>query len=122
MSKFCPVCNVEFTNKKHPYQIYCSNSCSAKAKGVKNRVEKLQRKCLRCGIVFYIFPSQVKIGEGKFCSKECYHINKASGQINRFCEICGNSFLVSRGKLKQAPCKYCSPELSEIKPVDALRS
>jgi len=31
------------------------------------------KKCLRCNTEFYIRPSTVKIGSGKYCSEKCYH-------------------------------------------------
>jgi hypothetical protein len=34
------------------------------------------RKCLYCGTEFRTIPSRIKIGDGKYCSKECYFKSK----------------------------------------------
>ena len=34
-------------------------------------MSKVERKCEMCGKVFYTFPSQVKRGGGRYCSKGC---------------------------------------------------
>lgn len=34
----------------------------------------IKRKCLICGKIFYTYPSRIKIGIGKYCSRKCYSI------------------------------------------------
>jgi len=36
----------------------------------------IQRKCETCKKIFLVWPYQPKVGEGKYCSKQCYFSNK----------------------------------------------
>lgn len=55
-------------------QILCM-SCSKT--GIRNnRWNPIERKCLYCGKIFYIKACQIKIGGGKYCSRDCR--NKAN--------------------------------------------
>lgn len=67
-------------------------------------MKKEKRTCKICGQEFRVSPSVVKIGGGKFCSKECW--NKRNPQINIQCLTCGKSFedWKSNGR------KFCSPK------------
>ncbi len=64
-----------------------------------NKRPKLrQLKCVICAIDFqkYIAPSEIALGHGKVCSKECK--NKLNGiqkfkSVERVCKTCGKTFL-----------------------------
>lgn len=84
----------------------------------------IQRKCLLCGKIFYIKPSIVKRGEGKFCSLKCAHIAKGQaekgkwkgvnnpnwkgGKIERVCLVCGKKFYVDPSDIKRRTADFCS--------------
>lgn len=36
-------------------------------------MSKIECKCLQCDMTFYLFPSHIKNGNGKYCSKACYY-------------------------------------------------
>jgi 5-methylcytosine-specific restriction endonuclease McrA len=66
--------------------------------------KKIKKKCLICDKDISIFPSRIKDGKGKFCSKKCYakwqsenRIGKNSynwkgGEIEKQCVICNKVF------------------------------
>lgn len=62
ISKICPRCNqefqAEFANKK-----YCLR-CSGKT---------IKRTCERCKNVFWTTKAKIRVGKGRFCSKDCFH-------------------------------------------------
>lgn len=64
---------------------------------------RIECKCLYCGKIFYVKASHVAIGEGKYCSKDCY---RKAISIKKTCLICGKEFWVGKSKAKTA--KYCS--------------
>lgn len=70
---------------------------------------KIERYCLLCNQKFFIKPSVIKCGGGKYCSVECH--NKASRSGEYFdCKKCGKIFYVSRSNIKRHSNKFCSQE------------
>ena len=85
----CETCKKEFY--VHPCREdarFCSHTCSAKAHSGKNnpmygthrcgkdapmwgKFNRVKRKCLECSKEFETFPSEIKKGGGKYCSREC---------------------------------------------------
>lgn len=71
--------------------------------------------CKYCGKEFMTYPSRIKIGGGKYCSKECYYKGREyiKGEENpqykreiRICKNCGEEY-------KVRPCEkkiFCSSE------------
>lgn len=68
---------------------------------------KVKRTCQYCGDPFWVFPSRIRDGRGKFCSKEC---SWQGGNVDRVCQICGDHFRVSPSRIKRDEGKYCSQE------------
>lgn len=52
---------------KKPLPVYCSKECRnlGQTKG------KIESPCLVCGKIRMIYPSDVSLGRGKYCSKKC---------------------------------------------------
>lgn len=79
-----------------------------------NKNPKLrERQCVICGKIFYkhISPSEIKLGRGVVCSKECKGLLNGVKKKNGFykkCERCGKDFWVSYSKEKYHHPKYCS--------------
>jgi hypothetical protein len=86
VTKICIECSSEYSVPKYRAEItkYCSRKCLAKnrvqilhsitvpkMKGVKPvNFQGLSKKCLQCGIDFYLSPSRLE--HKKFCSASCY--------------------------------------------------
>lgn len=76
--------------------------------------------CKTCGTKIYKYPSQIKLGEGKYCSKQCYTAsmkgidlfkNKQRGKKPRIrvdinCKFCGKLFETVPSQIGIR--KYCS--------------
>ena len=66
---------------------------------------RIKRICKTCGNTFYVKPSKVENGRGKFCSLECRNISYSRNntgknspfwkpRIKRICQTCGKEFEV----------------------------
>lgn len=66
----------------------------------------LKRKCI-CGKEFYAKKSEVELGRGKFCSKECHGKSKTT-QVNCICKNCKKEFTVCRASFERGEGKFCS--------------
>jgi hypothetical protein len=64
----------------------------------------IERTCERCGKLFLVYPSVIKVGGGKYCSKKCYQPALVKEGI---CAHCCKTFLID-SKHKTPPRKYCS--------------
>jgi DNA mismatch endonuclease (patch repair protein) len=67
IKKACLNCENEFETSLGSTKKFCSMKC------VREYIKKyrIKKKCLNCGKEFYAFPSNIKIGNDKFCSKRC---------------------------------------------------
>lgn len=58
----------------------------------------MKTKCKICGKEFNIYPSKIKQGRGKYCSRECYdkavRHNTQEIMVKRICQSCGKEFYV----------------------------
>lgn len=63
--------------------------------------------CLECGKIFYIWPSEIKFGKGKYCSRVCAALSK-SNSITKVCIGCGKSFKVKPSDMAMGRGNYCS--------------
>ena len=63
----------------------------------------VERKCKKCGKVFFVRSSVLITGRGKYCSKKCNYLSK-SKLIK--CKRCGKMFHIIKARFKTA--KYCS--------------
>jgi len=66
------------------------------------------RVCEACGKEFTVYPSQIKKGQGKYCSLECAYSSRESHQIDCVCEVCNKSFTVPPSSIKNGGGRYCS--------------
>ena len=81
---------------------------------------QVKRHCEVCDATFWVVPSIVKIGRGRFCSRDCYgkwlsennrganHPNWQGRTVQRECLICGVPFDVRLAHVKRGAGKYCS--------------
>jgi len=88
------------------------------AKTFKNGT-KVKRACEICGKEFWIIPSRVKKGEGRYCSRKCFHIFVKKnwkkekhpawkgGLKKRICETCGKEFFTRKSTIKDGYGQYC---------------
>jgi hypothetical protein len=67
----------------------------------------MKRVCQYCGEEFPSYPSRVKDGKGKYCSKEC---SKAGirKEKPRICLACGEELYARPAFVKKGGGKYCS--------------
>src|SRR5688500_8313483 len=76
----------------------------------------IPRACEHCGATFFAYPSAIKRGGGRFCSRACNvagreHSGPAADPANtveRVCLTCGETFTVHRSDLRHDPHVYCS--------------
>lgn len=65
---------------------------------------KIKCLCRGCGKEFYDWPSQIALGSGKFCSRECgYESRRLS--IKKVCAACGKEFAVAAKRTS----RYAAP-------------
>ena len=62
--------------------------------------------CKNCKQEFFIKPSVIKKGNGKYCSKKC--LSQMKGALNCTCLNCGAHFHRAPSNLLQGGGKYCS--------------
>lgn len=63
--------------------------------------------CPVCGTGYYRYPSQVKRGIKRFCSRTCKGVWQSRGEW-RECATCGEPFWAKRAQTKQGYANYCS--------------
>lgn len=71
----CLICNGKFNRPKAHIKSknqFCSIKCYQKFRGQLNQLKGGHFKCLFCGHQFYRKPFDIKNGNNKFCSKNCY--------------------------------------------------
>ena len=131
--KPCLFCGKDF-EAKYKEQKFCSQKCYGGWSSINKRGEnhnqwnggKVKCNCIICNNEFYVKPSQIKIGGGKFCSLKCngiWHSENMSGEncpnwdggkIKGNCIVCNkeiyrNPFLIKRGWNK-----FCSKKCHGI--------
>lgn len=107
-AKFCSrLCRTEWD------RVHFSGQNSAKWK------QKKPQTCLVCGEEFYLKPSSVARGYGKFCSVRCLAIHRKSltgekagrwqgGKVEITCQICNAKFRLWPSQIKLGGGKFCS--------------
>lgn len=65
----------------------------------------IELTCQECGKAFSLYPSQVKRGKGKYCSRKCH---SDAGRVERICETCGIGFTARASVVKKGWDRYCS--------------
>lgn len=70
---------------------------------------KVERHCIYCGKIFFVYPSDIKPGEAIYCSRSCHYAAQAN-KIVAECETCGRQFETVPSAVKRGGGKYCSVE------------
>ena len=75
------------------------------------------KNCKICGKKFFTFPSKLKKGKGKFCSRKCFNqwqIGRNNFKLRkgefRICLIYNKRFWVADWRIRIGKGKYCSKE------------
>lgn len=95
----CDDCGKVRVLGKGDYRPLCKLCC--------HKGEKVKRICEQCGKEFEVWPSTVRIGKGKFCSRKCSQ-EASKKQVRRICEYCGKGFEVWPSKIRNGGGKFCS--------------
>ena len=111
VNKICDQCgetySVIFSRKD--IARFCSRKCCSKWQTGEKHPKwkgKIECICLQCGKKFKVYPSDIKQGKGKFCSKECHN---EAGRIKRICKYCGKEFSVHANVvIKKGHGIFCS--------------
>ena len=104
--KVCELCSIEYKQRRNE-QRYCSRKCRGEHDRQQKRINKV---CLVCEKVFWVWESVNKIGKGKYCSKECRIIYLANNRrVETICIVCETVFSVWKSHAKNG-AKYCSRE------------
>lgn len=69
----------------------------------------VKKVCEVCGKTFITYPSRIKKGQGRFCSKECFSKSIVK-KVKRICKYCGKEFETFPSRLKKGVGIYCSKE------------
>jgi very-short-patch-repair endonuclease len=83
------------------YAKYCSNICRKKDK------EKVLRVCELCNKEFWVIPSEITRGGGKYCSRDCTY----KGQIKKIktkCLVCAKDIDVTPAHKERGNGQFCS--------------
>lgn len=83
-----------------------SNSLKGHPNWNKKESTKIKRICKICGKEFYVYPSVIKKGNGKYCSKKCKD-DSLKNQIKRICPICNKEFSIPPSNNKIFCSKKC---------------
>lgn len=70
-------------------------------------ITKTETVCKTCGKKFLVYPSQIRQGQGKYCSIECRVQDRSNSQTIS-CQTCGKKFLVYQCLIRAGKGKYCS--------------
>ena len=76
-------------------------------------MSKVEKVCPICGTTFYAWPSNIKRGQGIYCSKECRVISTTT-KVERICPICGKVFYTVPSSIKKGGGVYCSRKCRDI--------
>jgi len=69
---------------------------------------KVKCICRTCGKEFLVFPSQIKVGVGRHCSRSCASYARGRNRIKCICNQCGKEFFAVPSLIKSGGGKYCS--------------
>lgn len=112
--KNCLHCTQEFAPERKD-QAFCSRVCSGLAKR-----RSVAFKCEGCGIDFTVNAYRAKLGEVKYCSKECKYLHfmkHHDSKITTICPSCGISFDSFPSQCRKT-CSYtCMAKMKERKEV-----
>lgn len=80
------------------------------------RFNSILKKCLNCNKEFWVWPSHIKRGRGKYCSKECWYAGKS---IIKKCPTCKKEFKVWISRIRKKRGLYCSRKCMNESPIFA---
>jgi len=74
--------------------------------------------CIQCNNEFKTKPFFIKIGQGKFCSRECYGVSMIGKQSNRkgkkYPHLCGKNHWHYKNRI-EIKCEYCGVIFKDLK-------
>jgi len=73
---------------------------------------KIKCICIVCENEFFEYPSSIKVGMGKYCSKKCFL--KLKGKVKCICIHCGKEFFKQPSVIRNGGGKYCSNRCKEV--------
>lgn len=68
---------------------------------------KIEKTCLHCHKRIFIYPSQERKGEGKYCSVNCFN-KRGAPLFERICKACNKTFFVTKKMESKQRRIYCS--------------
>lgn len=72
IDRVCQQCGGSFTITKADARKSPAVFCTRKCKNAAQRKEPVERKCIACGIIFFVYPYVGRdTGRGKYCSNKC---------------------------------------------------
>lgn len=79
--------------------------------------------CEQCGAPFEAYPSAIKRGRGRYCSRLCANFRDTgipdTKTVVRRCETCGNEFHISSSRIKRGDGRFCSRSCHASSRTDA---
>lgn len=109
VSLVCVTCGasfLRFISQMNGRLSYCSHAC---------RCLKKLIKCTICGNEFSV--KSYRIGEAKFCSKQCHDVYQSRNKVERICVECRGYFSVSPSRVVHDPALYCSEKCYRQSPA-----
>jgi len=65
------------------------------------------KQCQQCSKDFKTYPALIKLGKGKYCSRECSNITDNLKVVAK-CPICSKEFTTNQDRIKDGRGKFCS--------------
>lgn len=65
------------------------------------------KQCLVCNKDFTTYANLIKIGKGKYCSRECSNFTENT-KVTKKCGICSTEFQTTLDRIKDGRGKFCS--------------
>lgn len=113
----CPQCGDSFERiAGNKYPKYCNKECyySAKIGSIKENKTGIYKVCETCKGHFYVYKSQVKFGNPRFCSDPCFYKwlkgSERTKRVDIFCPVCDKAIRIRQSVLDDGRKHYCSQE------------
>lgn len=101
IERVCEYCQSTFKAQADKiHRKFCSMDCMRQAK------KQIDCTCENCEKIFQVFASEVRRGNGKFCSKECSRENQRK-TIESSCKYCGANFQTIPSRIRRGGGKFC---------------
>ena len=124
MIVICDNCKREFEKddyvaRKSRHHFCCIGCYQKWQKGrTKGKVTRFEKQCEICGKTFITHPSKIKMGWGRFCSRECANIAQSytnvrpKKRVGKPCVVCGKMITGKPSTVKKR--KFCSLKCAYI--------